>query len=332
MTLSPNNLPVIPPWRRKYDAPAQLSLCEDKSALDNRLSLKSYAERCFSACSTEKEKDIMESALKEKLSRLNQRDLASMDWVKEPIPFLSASTKDIEPLKKKTCFPNSSLPQVKVDISSVKGTCSALEKAYFRLTSEADPSTVRPEPILKQSFAFVLDKWEKEQNVPYIIEQLKSIRQDISIQSIKNDFAIQVYETNCKIALVSNQFDELVQCLGQLMALYKTFPEETKDEFICYHMLYMLFAQNYAEYNILIRRNNLKSKTLNFCKFVSRAIYERNSFGIIQAHQSCPYSASLILKNIYLKFFADNLPILNKAFKSTSEERYFASLFEMESS
>lgn len=32
---------------------------------------------------------------------------------------------------------------------TVKGTCTVVEKAYFRLTSQPDPADVRPEPILK---------------------------------------------------------------------------------------------------------------------------------------------------------------------------------------
>lgn len=43
-----------------------------------------------------------------------------------------------------------------------------------------DPSTVRAEPILHQSLKFVLEKSStKEYN--YICEQLKSIRQDLTV-------------------------------------------------------------------------------------------------------------------------------------------------------
>jgi len=39
------------------------------------------------------------------------------------------------------------------------GTCTDLEKSYLRLTSTADPSTVRPPYILKQSLVLVKKHW-----------------------------------------------------------------------------------------------------------------------------------------------------------------------------
>lgn len=32
---------------------------------------------------------------------------------------------------------------------TIKGTCTVVEKHYFRLTQAPDPSKVRPEPVLK---------------------------------------------------------------------------------------------------------------------------------------------------------------------------------------
>ena len=37
------------------------------------------------------------------------------------------------------------------DSLTIRGTCTALEKSYFRLTSAPDPSLVRPEPVLRQA-------------------------------------------------------------------------------------------------------------------------------------------------------------------------------------
>jgi SAC3/GANP/Nin1/mts3/eIF-3 p25 family. len=55
-----------------------------------------------------------------------------------------------------------------------------LEKPYLRLTKEPDPSTIRPEPILKKSLKMLLDKWaKKEASYAYIAEQFRSIRQVI---------------------------------------------------------------------------------------------------------------------------------------------------------
>jgi hypothetical protein len=43
----------------------------------------------------------------------------------------------------------------------VTGTSTAIEKSYLRLTEQPDPSTVRPEPILKEAMDHLLKKWKE---------------------------------------------------------------------------------------------------------------------------------------------------------------------------
>jgi hypothetical protein len=84
---------------------------------------------------------------------------------------------------------------------TVVGTSTKLEKNYLRLTSAPDPATVRPLPILKQTLDLLKEKWNTEQNYTYICDQFKSMRQDLTVQRIKNEFTVKVYETHARIAL-----------------------------------------------------------------------------------------------------------------------------------
>lgn len=106
------------------------------------------------------------------------------------------------------------------DALTVKGTCQEIEKRYLRLTSAPDPATVippslnlngmlllsfifptplfkcyvinlqvRPEEVLEKALLMVQNSLK---NYLYKCDQLKSIRQDLTVQRIRNQLTVKV--------------------------------------------------------------------------------------------------------------------------------------------
>ncbi|KAJ5143021.1 uncharacterized protein N7515_001808 [Penicillium bovifimosum] len=131
----------------------------------------------------------------------------------------------------------------------VVGRCQTLEKNYFRLTSAPNPDSVRPLPVLQKALDLLKKKWRNEGNYGYICDQFKSLRQDLTVQHIRNEFTVNVYEIHARIALEKGDLGEYNQCQTQLRVLYAQQLGGHPTEFKAYRILYFIYTRNWTAMN-----------------------------------------------------------------------------------
>lgn len=164
----------------------------------------------------------------------------------------------------------------------VVGTCQTLEKQYFRLTAPPIPSQVRPEIILRQTLDLLKKKWKKEGNYSYICDQFKSMRQDLTVQRIKNEFTVSVYEIHARIALEKGDLGEYNQCQTQLRALYDQELGGSPVEFKAYRILYFIHTSNRTSLNeVLADLTKAEKET----KAIKHALDVRSSLALGNYHR-----------------------------------------------
>lgn len=123
------------------------------------------------------------------------------------------------------------------DSLTIRGTNTTLEKSYFRLTSAPDPATVRPQPVLEKALLRLKTEAAGESYF-YLQDQMKALRQDLTVQRIRNSLTAEVYEHHARVALANQDLGEFNQCQTVLKTLYGEGVRGQEVEFLAYRVLY----------------------------------------------------------------------------------------------
>ena len=173
------------------------------------------------------------------------------------------------------------------------------------------------------------EKYIKDEEYAYVCDQLKSIRQDLTVQHINNKFTAHVYETHGRIALESGDLSEYNQCSSRLQEMKKRGIKISDAEFDCYRILYCLFQNNKLELIGVLRDLAIdnptclrRTRTESMAEEVSYRIFKSDvsfALDVMQAVQTknaekffTLYKGAPDLSGYLLDFFVHSMRVAGK--------------------
>ncbi|KAJ4824600.1 hypothetical protein Tsubulata_010913 [Turnera subulata] len=213
------------------------------------------------------------------------------------------------------------------DALTVKGTCQDIEKRYLRLTSAPDPSTVRPEEVLEKALLMVKNS---QKNYLYKCDQLKSIRQDLTVQRIRNELTVKVYETHARLALEVGDLPEYNQCQSQLKTLYGEGIEGCHMEFAAYNLLcVILHSSNNRDLVSSMSRlteESKKDKAVKHALAVRAAVTSGNYVMFFRLYRVAPNLNTCLMDLCVEKMRYKAVSCMTRAYRPTIPISYVAQI------
>ncbi|KAF5373248.1 hypothetical protein D9615_007438 [Tricholomella constricta] len=205
------------------------------------------------------------------------------------------------------------------DRDTIVGTSQQVFKDYLRLTTEPKPEQIRPYAILQQTLLELKKRWREKCNYNWICSQFKSLRQDLTVQRIKNDFTVQVYEIHARMALESGDMVEYNQCQATLKTLYELGIQGKVEEFTAYRILMLLHGRNRSELNIFVGQLTPRQKAdpaVRHALAVQRALSMGNYHLLFDLYLTAPNMGAYIMDHFIDRERIKALMVITKAYRT----------------
>ncbi|KAJ8094677.1 hypothetical protein PM082_010683 [Marasmius tenuissimus] len=205
------------------------------------------------------------------------------------------------------------------DRYTIVGTSKEIFKDYLRLTTEPKPEQIRPYNVLQETLIQLKKRWREKCSYAWICNQLKSLRQDLTVQRIKNEFTVQVYEIHARMALESNDMVEYNQCQASLKTLYELGIPGKVEEFTAYRILMLLHGRNRSELNLYVGQLTPRQKAdpaVNHALNVQRALSMGNYHSLFVSYMNAPNMGAYIMDHFIDRERTKAMMVITKVYKT----------------
>lgn len=128
---------------------------------------------------------------------INRSELTEISKVAEKVSDLHQVAKRYQSFNKLKQEPIKTIEEVDDyddNDEIIVGRNTNIDKPYLRITGRPDPETVRPLPVLITALNHFRQEYKQgKMTYDVLISQMKSIRQDLTVQHIRSPFTVEVY-------------------------------------------------------------------------------------------------------------------------------------------
>lgn len=229
---------------------------------------------------------------------------------------------------------------------TIVGTSTKLEKSYLRLTTFPKAQDVRPLPILQRSLQHIKTKYIKEEDFLWANEQLKAVRQDMTVQGIRSDFCVEVYETHARILLERGDLNEFNQCQSMIRTLTSTErisvvgdnnddepwkksdglchqTPQHKDEFQAYQLIYSLVQNSWTDLTKALGGTDTSGHSCQHAVLVVKSVIHNDYHGFFRLYESAPHLSAYLMDFLVKRVRSEAYDRIVASYRPTMGIEYF---------
>jgi len=201
--------------------------------------------------------------------------------------------------------------------AKITGTNRQVLKDFFRLTREARPNEVRTKKTCTMALGVIRKKWKGERDYRWCENQLKSLRQDLKVQHIRDQLAVDTYELHARICLEVSDFSEYNQCQTALRSLYEETSKNRRNEkeFVVYRILYLSVINDHTGFLRAIGHKRTRTDpVVKLCVRLYQSLKQGNYCRVFQIYKKLPPLAQNLVNQVKEKVRHEALCKITSAF------------------